>query len=156
MACLNCARWHLHVISFCSCAAFPSTTGGVANKYGIGVYTDTPGSPSLDVQLDAAAELVGPATATSSPGWVTLYLCAWRIGPLSCVNRTTTHDPASSHALSLAYHERSKCGCSIGKSVRSSRSQRWHHTSQLHIVSAGIRTPRFQSTRATWRYSTFR
>eukprot|EP01052_Picozoa_sp_SAG31_P082849 SAG31_NODE_42945_length_269_cov_0.864706_2_plen_67_part_01 len=46
--------------------------------FGIGVYTDTPGSPVLEAQLDAAAELVGRG------GWVTIFLCAWRTHATSC------------------------------------------------------------------------
>ena len=38
---------------------------------------------------------------------MTLYLCAWHDGqldgPASCVNRSTTSDPASSRALAAAY-----------------------------------------------------
>eukprot|EP00041_Stephanoeca_diplocostata_P011552 m.191204 g.191204 ORF g.191204 m.191204 type:complete len:404 (+) comp18586_c0_seq1:333-1544(+) len=92
--------WYVFVCAF---SFVSSSSDGSANKYGIGVYTDTPGSPSLSTQLDAAVDLVGPAAPNSSPGWVTLYLCAWRNGPRSCVNRSTTHDPSSSHALDLAY-----------------------------------------------------
>ena len=49
-----------------------SPTGGSSNKFGIGVYTDTAGSPAIADQLDAAAHLVG------NQGWATVYLCAWR------------------------------------------------------------------------------
>ena len=52
-----------HAGTFTGAAAPPSA------KFGIGVYTDTAGSPPADAQLAAAATLVGPG------GWVTLYGC---------------------------------------------------------------------------------
>jgi hypothetical protein len=74
-----------------------STSRSAASRFGIGVYTDTPGAPPLEQQLDAALDLVGPG------GWVTLFLCAWRTHTTSCMNRTTTQDPASSAMLRAAY-----------------------------------------------------
>ena len=69
-----------------------------ASKFGIGVYTDTVGSPAAEVQLDAAQGLVGRG------GWVTLLLCSWREGATrSCMNASTTHDDASNKALLAAY-----------------------------------------------------
>ena len=65
--------------------------------FGIGVYTDTPGSPPFEEQLDTARDLVGRG------GWVTIFLCSWRTHTTSCVNRSTTHDPASSAMLQAAY-----------------------------------------------------
>ena len=73
--------------------AFTSTS----SIFGIGVYTDTPGSPSFDDQLDTALDLVGRG------GWVTIFLCSWRTHTTSCVNRSTTHDPTSSAMLQAAY-----------------------------------------------------
>jgi hypothetical protein len=70
---------------------------GTSSIFGIGVYTDTPGSPSFDDQLDTALDLVGRG------GWVTIFLCSWRTHTTSCVNRSTTHDPASSAMLQAAY-----------------------------------------------------
>ena len=68
------------------------------NKFGIGVYTDTEGSPTTDVQLNATQQLVGRG------GWVTLFLCSWRNGASSsCMNASTTHDDASNKALLAAY-----------------------------------------------------
>ena len=67
------------------------------NIFGIGVYTDTPGSPPISNQLDLASDLVG------DNGWVVLYLCAWKHANSSCINRSTTHDPESNKMLELAY-----------------------------------------------------
>ena len=80
-------------------AAF-SAGSDTANKFGIGCYADTPGSPTVDVQLDGAAALTGHG------GWVVLYLCSWReggAGGRSCMNASTTRDPASEQALRSAY-----------------------------------------------------
>lgn len=74
-----------------------SATPSKASVFGIGVYTDTPGSPSFEGQLDTALDLVGRG------GWVTIFLCSWRTHTTSCVNRTTTHDPTSSAMLQAAY-----------------------------------------------------
>lgn len=68
------------------------------NLFGIGCYDDTPGSPPIDSQLDAAQRLVGPG------GWVVVYLCAWRNASASCMNAsTTTSDPQSRAKLLAAY-----------------------------------------------------
>ena len=69
------------------------------NKFGIGCYDDTTGSPPLDVQLDAAAALVG------DQGIVILYLCAWRTHDgRSCLNESTPKaDPLERGKLSAAY-----------------------------------------------------
>jgi hypothetical protein len=69
------------------------------NKFGIGVYTDTSGSPSAEVQLQAAHQMTGDG------GWVTLYLCSWRVhNGKSCMNSSTTvADDESIRALRLAY-----------------------------------------------------
>jgi hypothetical protein len=69
----------------------------ITSKVGIGVYTDTTGSPPLAVQLDAARNLTG------ADGWVVLYLCSWRTTNASCVNESTTGDAASNAALRAAY-----------------------------------------------------
>ena len=77
-----------------------STGSDTVNKFGIGCYTDTPGSSTVDVQLDGAAALTGRG------GWVVLYLCSWReggAGGRSCMNASTTRDPASEQALRSAY-----------------------------------------------------
>lgn len=67
------------------------------NIFGIGVYTDTPGSPPISDQLSLASSLTG------RDGWVVLYLCAWKHPNSSCVNRSTTHDPRSNEMLQMAY-----------------------------------------------------
>ena len=67
------------------------------SKVGIGVYTDTALSPPLSLQLNGAVDLVG------ADGWVIVYLCSWRSGASSCMNATTTSDPASSATLTAAY-----------------------------------------------------
>ena len=36
-------------------------------------------------------------------GWVTLYLCSWRTPTTSCINASTTSDPAANAALDAAY-----------------------------------------------------
>jgi hypothetical protein len=79
-------------------AAFSRASVSISSIFGIGVYTDTPGSPSFDDQLDTALDLVGRG------GWVTIFLCTWRTHTTSCVNRSTTHDPASSAMLQAAYN----------------------------------------------------
>ena len=61
------------------------------------MYTDTPGSPPVEAQLDTALRLVGRG------GWGTLFLCSWRTHTTSCLNSTTTHDPASAAMLRAAY-----------------------------------------------------
>jgi hypothetical protein len=68
-----------------------------SSRFGIGLYTDTPGSPTYEAQLDAALDLVGER------GWVTIFLCAWRTHTTSCINKTTTHDPQSTAMLQAAY-----------------------------------------------------
>ena len=70
-----------------------------ANKFGIGCYDDTPGSPSIAAQLDAAAALAGPG------GWTILYLCSWHHQHgASCLNTSTaSSDPASRAKLRAAY-----------------------------------------------------
>jgi hypothetical protein len=89
-----------------------ATTGSVAtaahSRFGIGVYTDTPGSPKFEQQLDAALELVGAG------GWVTLFLCSWRTHTTSCLNKTTTHDPLSSAMLQAAYRRKLNVVARIG------------------------------------------
>lgn len=77
--------------------AAPIATGTSGNKFGIGVYDDTPGSPPLEVQLESALPLVGEG------GWVLLDLCSWRTTSSSCMNASTTGDPASNSALIAAY-----------------------------------------------------
>ena len=67
------------------------------NIFGIGVYTDTPGSPQISDQINLASSLTGRG------GWVVLYLCAWKDPNHSCVNRSTTHDPRSNEMLEMAY-----------------------------------------------------
>ena len=71
----------------------------ITSKVGIGVYTDTTGSPPLAVQLDAARNLTG------ADGWVVLYLCSWRTTNASCVNESTTGDAASNAADQLVAPE---------------------------------------------------
>ena len=80
-------------------ALLPLVEAGPARSsiFGIGVYTDTPGSPPFEDQLDIARDLVGRG------GWVTIFLCSWRTQTTSCVNRSTTHDPVSSGMLQAAY-----------------------------------------------------
>ena len=68
-----------------------TTTTTITNKFGIGCYDDTPNSPPIKTQLEAAKLLVG------NKGFVTLYLCSWRHENSSCMNTTTT--TASTHDL---------------------------------------------------------
>ena len=76
---------------------FIGATFSLPNKFGIGCYTDTQGSPPLGAQLDATVTLAG------SNGWVVLYLCAWRDAGRSCMNASTTRDPVSEVTLRSAY-----------------------------------------------------
>ncbi len=72
--------------------------GPAAQKFGIGVYGDTPGSPELAIQLVSAAKLNGEG------GWVTLYLCSWRTDNASCVNASTpSASPSDIELLQQAY-----------------------------------------------------
>ena len=69
-----------------------------SNKFGIGCYDDTDGSPPINAQLDAASALVG------NKGFVVLYLCAWRTRGQSCLNETTPgSDSESREKLAAAY-----------------------------------------------------
>ena len=74
-----------------------SARGASLNKFGIGCYADTAGSPAIGAQLDAAASLAG------EQGWVVVYLCSWRDGARSCMNTSTVRDPASESTLRSAY-----------------------------------------------------
>ena len=92
-------QWLVEVWLLAAAAFLPA--GMPTNKFGIGVYTDTPGSPLLEAQLDAALNLVGgggggTGDVSGAGGWVTLFLCSWRDGASSsCMNASTTHDDAS-------------------------------------------------------------
>jgi hypothetical protein len=58
----------------------PLKTGDISvittsSRFGIGLYTDTPGSPTYEAQLDAALDLVGEW------GWVTIFLRKLNVRP---------------------------------------------------------------------------
>ena len=77
------------------------------NKFGVGVYDDTPGSAGATQQLDAAAHLVGGGgRARGAGGWVTLYLCSWRTHTTSCMNASTAALDEPSRAVLLAAYAR--------------------------------------------------
>ena len=78
------------------------------SHFGIGIYTDTPGSPAYEAQLDAALDLVGER------GWVTIFLCAWRTHTSNYMNKTTTHDPESTAMLEAAYGRKLNVVARIG------------------------------------------
>lgn len=89
-------KW-ITIISLINAIGISSALDNNNNIFGIGVYTDTPGSPPFAKQLELARNLVG------ENGWVVLYLCAWKHASESCINRSTTHDPLSNEMLALAY-----------------------------------------------------
>jgi hypothetical protein len=114
-------------------SAIPSTT---TNKFGIGVYTDTPGSPSYEKQLDAALNL------TSRNGFVTIYLCSWRIGEhQSCMNQTTKEiDEHSKKELLAAYGRNLTVVARIGnpRVVNSQADPSIINKGQLNVTSYKI------------------
>ena len=130
--------------------AFVRASGRTAlgNKFGIGCYDDTPGSPPLDAQLDAAAALVGER------GFVVLYLCAWRTHDgHSCLNESTqTSDPDSRAKLAAAYARNLTVVARIGnpyvvrdhsdlgnKNPRGGRGDTRNHTSYKTLAAAYAR-----------------
>ena len=72
----------------------------LTNKFGIGCYDDTPGSPPITSQLDAAQKLAG------AQGWVTIYLCSWKHATHSCMNKTTQEATPDAKAKVLAAYAR--------------------------------------------------
>ena len=68
-----------------------------SNKFGIGCYDDTDGSPPINAQLDAASALVG------NKGFVVLYLCAWRTRDKVASTNTPGSDSESREKLAAAY-----------------------------------------------------
>ena len=110
------------------CARHTATaTMATGNKFGIGVYTDTPGSPPSAIQLDAAQKLSG------ARGWVTVYVCSWRSGNSSCMNRSTTALDGASRATLLAAYERDltvvvRLGYPLAPRDHSDDSQHLHYT----------------------------
>jgi hypothetical protein len=117
---------HLFLLNGIFCAA------SEANIFGIGVYTDTPGSPPLSSQLGLASDLVGQG------GWVVLYLCAWKHSNGSCVNRSTTHDPLSNEMLNLAYAKGLNVVARVGNPyyVREHSDEGSNYTSYKELAQA--------------------
>lgn len=78
-------------------------------NFGIGVYTDTTGSPAIEDQLDLARNLTGEG------GFVTLYLCSWRDANRSCMNASVDRaDQTSVDMLNQAYSRKLNVIARIG------------------------------------------